>query len=166
MSMLEKGAPRPVTGRVVLFAILAFFGVVVGVNLVMARLAVSTFGGVETASAYKAGLAFRGEEQAAAEQAARHWQVDAQVRGRGDDTRTVALVVRDAAGRPLPGLEVRARLSHPTDARRDAVAQLSEEGGGRYTGILPAAAGQWDLVLDLSQGDSRLFRSRNRVQLD
>ena len=39
------GRPREITGRTVLFALLAFFGVVVGVNVVMARFAVTTFAG-------------------------------------------------------------------------------------------------------------------------
>ena len=50
--------PREVTGRMVLVCLVAFFAVVAGVNAVMIRAAVSTFGGVETESAYQAGLAF------------------------------------------------------------------------------------------------------------
>lgn len=156
---------RPITGRFVLVTLLSFFGVVVGVNVVMARLAVSTFGGVETASSYKAGLAFRSEELAAGEQAGRHWQVQAVITELGGEARTLTITARDAQGRPLTGLEADARLVHPTDARRDVDLTLDDLGGGTFRASTQAHAGNWDLVLDLSQGGNRLFRSKNRVQL-
>ena len=34
-----------------------------------------------------------------------------------------------------------------------------------FRGVTPAAAGQWDLVIELARDDERLFRSRNRVLL-
>ncbi|MEP9375131.1 FixH family protein [Aquabacter sp. CN5-332] len=162
---LSDRPPGEITGRFVLLCILGFFGIVIAVNVVMARYAVSTFGGVETASAYKAGLAFRGEELAAGQQAERQWQVEAQVRDFGAGERIIALTALDARGRPLMGLEATARLAHPTDARRDASVVLIDLGAGRYSATIEAAPGQWDLVVDLSQGGERLFRSRNRVQL-
>ncbi|MFG1421974.1 FixH family protein [Roseixanthobacter liquoris] len=161
---LAEKPPRELTGRMMLLIILAFFGVVVGVNVVMARFAVTTFGGVETESSYKAGLAFRSEEEAAAQQATRGWNVEADVESRGE-ARHVVLIVRDAAGKPLSGLDVTGRLFHPTDARGDVTLVLADIGGGRYTGAVTAHAGQWDLMLDLAQGGQRLFRSKNRVQL-
>ena len=45
----------------VLICLVAFFAVVAGVNGIMIRAAVSTFGGVETGNAYQAGLAFAQE---------------------------------------------------------------------------------------------------------
>ena len=50
--------PREVTGRTVLIWLLSFFGLVFAVNGVMIKVAASTFGGVEVASSYKAGLKF------------------------------------------------------------------------------------------------------------
>ena len=49
---------RELTGKHVLFCLVGFFAVVFAVNAVMMRAATSTFGGVETASSYKAGLMF------------------------------------------------------------------------------------------------------------
>ncbi len=97
----------------------------------MARLAVSTFGGVETASSYKAGLAFRSEEIAARSSR------PALARGGGDcrlggDGRIVTVTVRDAEGRPVSGLEAVARLSHPTDARRDVPLTFTDVGSGTF----------------------------------
>src|SRR5262245_65523050 len=73
------GGPRKVTGRMVLICLVAFFAVVTGVNAIMIAAAVSTFGGLETESAYQAGLAFARDRAAAAAQDSLHWQVKAKV---------------------------------------------------------------------------------------
>ena len=57
----------------------AFFAVVFGVNGFMAHEALSTFGGVETDSSYRAGQLFEHEVAMAKAQDAQHWQVDAKV---------------------------------------------------------------------------------------
>ena len=40
--MRRQQPPRPITGRMVFFMMVAFFGVVIGVNLIMMRLAIQT----------------------------------------------------------------------------------------------------------------------------
>ncbi len=158
--------PREITGRMVFAGLLAFFGVVIGVNMVMARYAVTTFAGVETESSYRAGLAFKGEEDRAAAQDARHWQVDVKIETLADGSRSLEARARDAAGRPINALGARALFARPTDARKDVVAQLEPLGEGVYRARgLAADAGQWTLILDFSQGADRVFRSKNKVQL-
>lgn len=158
-------APREITGRAVLLMLLAFFGVVFGVNAIMARFAVSTFAGVETESSYKAGLAFSAEREAAARQVALHWNVAVNLTSPGGDAREVVVRVLDGDGKPLSVLVADGELAHPTDARRDVALDLVPLGDGRYRARLKAGPGQWDLVVDFAQGGERLFRSRNRVQL-
>lgn len=158
-------APREITGRAVLLMLLAFFGVVIGVNMIMARYAVTTFAGVETESSYKAGLAFSAEREAAARQAALHWNVSVTFASPGGDAREVVVRVLDGAGKPLSVLDADGELAHPTDSRRDVALDLVPLGDGRYRARLAAGPGQWDLVVDFAQGGERLFRSRNRVQL-
>lgn len=159
------GRRRELTGRAVLAMLLAFFGVVFTVNFIMARFAVSTFAGVETESSYKAGLAFSAEYQAAERQVARHWKVDVAIGSAGEAGRDVLVTVRNADGKPLSDLIADGRFAHPTDARRDVDLDLQPLGDGRYRARAAAGPGQWDLVIDFAQGDERLFRSKNRVQL-
>ncbi|MFG1479685.1 FixH family protein [Xanthobacter sp. V4C-4] len=160
-----KGRPRELTGGMVLMVILAFFGLVVAVNVTMARFAVSTFAGLETESSYKAGLAFTKETNAAEAQNERRWSVDVDLKPLGGTARGIQLRVVDADGKPLSGLVADGRFAHPTDARRDVVLDLEPLGEGRYRATADAGAGQWDLVIDFTQGGERLFRSKNRVQL-
>lgn len=158
--------PREITGRMVLIALLAFFAVVAGANGALIYLATSTFGGVEVASSYKAGLTFQDELAAARAQDARRWQVTARLdRGR-DDGAEVTVQLRDATGRPIQGVAVAARLNHPADARRDHDVVLSAAGPGVFKGATDATpAAQWDLVIDVTRDGERVFRSKGRVGL-
>lgn len=154
-----------VTGRAVLFALIAFFGVVFTVNAIMVRAATSTFGGVETDSSYRTGLAFRNETEAARAQDARRWDVQTRIARDPSGDAVIEAAVRDAAGNVPTGLSVSTRLAHPTDARRDHAVPLDAEGGGRFRGRTGIDAGQWDLVIDITRNGERVFRSKNRVVL-
>lgn len=157
-------AARQVTGRMVLICLVAFFGVVAGINGIMIKLALSTFGGVETESAYQAGLAFAREAEAVARQDALHWQVRANVSTVADAT-LVELVARDASGRPLAGLEASVRLVHPTDRRADRDVPLDETATGTFRGRGEPLHGQWALLIELKRDETPVFRSRNRIFL-
>ena len=156
--------PREVTGRTVLACFVAFFVAVAGVNAIMIKTAVSTFGGVETESAYQAGLAFAKEIAAVAAQDALHWQIKGKLSEEAGAT-LVEVVVTDAANRPLAGLDAIARLVHPTDKRADLIIALHEEAAGLFRGHGEPVVGQWALVIELSREGNRMFRSRNRVFL-
>lgn len=156
--------PRPLTGRTVLLCLLGFFGVVALANAIMVRAAVSTFGGVETASSYQAGLAFARNAAAARAQDELHWQVKANVRLVADSV-VVEIDVRDVSGRPLTGLEADVVLHHPTDRRADQNVSLSEDTAGHFRGTAARFAGQRNVLIELSRGGERLFRSQNRVML-
>lgn len=154
----DEGKGRPLTGRAVLLGFVAFFGVVFTANFFLVRAAVTSFGGVETESSYKAGLAFRAESEAAAAQAARHWQVDAHVEpGRLD------VFARDAAGRPLADVVLAATLQHPTDRRRDVSLDPVPVSAGQWRASDVVVSGQWELVIEFTRAGERLFRSTNRV---
>jgi nitrogen fixation protein FixH len=157
--------PREITGRFVLFCFLGFFGVVFAVNAVMLRAATSTFGGVETQSSYKAGLAFKGEIAAARAQDALHWTVDAAVKRDRTGLAVVDISIRDAKGRAPERVAVVARLSHPTDARLDHFLDVTGSAFAGFSGTAAAGAGQWTLVVDVLRDGERVFRSRNRIVL-
>jgi nitrogen fixation protein FixH len=163
--MANQNTSRPpLTGRTVLISLLAFFGVVALANAIMIRAAVTTFSGVETGSAYQAGQNFKHETEAARAQQERHWQVRADVRP-ADGATLIEIDARDAAGQPLAGLEATAQLQHPTDRRADQAVALSEQTSGHFRGTAAPLAGQWDVLIDMSRGGERVFRSRNRVVL-
>lgn len=161
----DNRTPRPLTGRMVLFLLIAFFVIVSLANAVMIRAAISTFSGVETGSAYQAGLTFERDVQDARAQDALHWQVKANLRPAAGTT-ALEVEARDGSNRPLTGLQATAHLSHPTDRRADRDVSLSETASGHFAGTDATPAGQWDLIIELSREGQRMFRSRNRVVLN
>ena len=156
---------RELTGRHVLVGLLVFFGVVFAVNGVLVRAAISTFGGVETASSYKAGLQFEHEVAVAERQDALHWQVSGTLTRDGAGQAVLDVTARDARGAALAGLTADARLAHPADERLDRVIAVRTVAAGVFHGQAAAQPGQWDLIVDLYRGDRRLFRSQGRVTL-
>jgi nitrogen fixation protein FixH len=160
-------SPQPLTGGKVLAILIAFFGVVIGVNVTMMKLAILTLPGTEVDSAYSASLAYGKEIAKAHEQRARNWKVDAHVERSGQGGATLEVEARDSFGRPMSGLKFHGRFERPTDRRADLPVALAEVGIGIYRGSADAVApGQWDLVLEGVAAGQRLFLSRNRVLLN
>jgi nitrogen fixation protein FixH len=165
--MNQARPTRPITGRMVFFAMVAFFGVVIGVNVVMMRLAIQTLPGTEVDSAYSASLAYQQEIATAHAQSARNWKVDAHVERSGQGGATLQVEARDNSGRPMSGLKFQGRFERPTDRRADQPIELAEVRIGIYRGNAETIApGQWDLVLEGVARGQRLFLSRNRVVLN
>ena len=155
--------PGEITGRMVLGLMLAFFAVIIGVNTFMVHEALSTFGGVDTESSYRAGQMYEHDAEMAKAQDAQHWQVEAKVTPAADGTAVIDIAARDAAGVPLSGMTATAMLARPTDRRLDRTVTVNENAAGRYRGTTPILAGQWDLVIELSRQGDRVFRSQNRI---
>jgi len=163
--LAKQKQARILTGRHVLQWLVAFFGIVLAVNGVLVRAAISTFGGVETLSSYRAGLQFEQEVGLVARQDALHWQVSGTLTRDGTGVAVLDVTVRDAQGTPLSGLTADARLAHPADDRLDRVIAVRSVAGGVFHGAAEAQPGQWELIVDLYRGDQRVFRSRSRVSL-
>lgn len=165
--MQNESAPRtggrPLTGRMVLFMLLAFFGVVIGVNLVMFRLASATFSGLGDKNAYIAGISYNKALAAAREQDTRGWKVDVALQ-RVAQGRSVVRVVRSDAG-ALANLEVTVRFEHPSTGRMDRAVTLAPAGSQAWRGALDLPAGVWDIEIQMRSGGSIVFLSRDRVQV-
>jgi nitrogen fixation protein FixH len=162
MMLARTGRSFVVTGRFVLFCLVGFFVSVAAVNAVMIRFAVSTFGGVETESAYKAGLAFRAEIDASVAQSARSWKVDARI-AESREGAVIHVTVRDRTDLPVPHLVARIGLEHPADRRRDVAMAVSEQSAGNFRTLAKRASGRRILVIELSRDGERVFRSVNPV---
>jgi nitrogen fixation protein FixH len=165
--MFSRPSHRQLTGRMVLAMLLAFFGVVIAVNVTMMKLAIGTLPGTEVDSAYSASLGYEKEIAAARAQDARRWEVDAHVERAAGGAALLQLTAHDKEGRPVTGLKFAGRFERPADKRADQAIELSEVGVGVYRGRLDAVApGQWDLVLEGDQGGQRMFLSKNRLLLN
>lgn len=90
---------RPFTGWHMVAIMIGFFGLIVAVNVTMARFAVSSFGGVVVDNSYVASQRYNGWLQAAADQQALGWQVTPRIDADG----RLHIVAHDASGQPING---------------------------------------------------------------
>ncbi|GEO81060.1 FixH family protein [Pararhodospirillum oryzae] len=153
------------------------FGIVVAVNMVMLVLAVRTFGGVSTPTAYVEGLAYNHEIATARAEASLGWSAEVQVtpavsapgvRGaEGPWPVRIAARVVDASGQPVEGLDVDAVLRRPSDASLDRPLALASLGQGRWQGALDLPApGLWELRFVARKAEGGVARVRQRVVID
>ncbi len=162
-TLATKRSSRPITGRTVLLYFVSFFGIIFAMNFYMVRVAISSFSGVETESAYKAGLSFKNDVAAAHAQDARHWSVEAFLQH--GEASGITIAARDAQGQVLTGLTPEIRLAHPTDKRRDVPLEFVELTPGQFKSLIPMPEGQWDLVIGLKRETEIVFRSKSRISL-
>lgn len=158
-------APRKITGRFVLVAFILFFGTIGAVNGVMMTLAFQTMPGLDVRNGYDASQRYNGEISAMRDQATRGWAADVGLILRGTDA-PVSVMLADAGGQPVNGLELSARLSHPADRKIDHEIKLVQAPDGSYRGnFANVTRGAWDISVDARRGDTRVYTSRSRVFL-
>ena len=139
-------AAVPLKGRHVLLALIGFFTIVFAANGVMIYLAVSTFGGLDTADAYRKGLAYNERVAAAESQAKLGWRDEIAYL---PEARRLRVALTDAAGKAVSGLAVTAHLHRPATNRFDEELVLEQTGPGTYeVSAADLAAGWWTVDVE------------------
>lgn len=151
MTQIRRTA-RPFTGKHITLILVGFFAVVIAVNVLMARLATSTFGGVVVENSYVASQQFNGWLKEASAEQALGWKADI---GRDEQGR-VAITLRDSMGRAIAAAKVTAIAEHPLGQRPEADLMLRETAPGTYAA--PLAAGRWRLRV-MVEADGKVWRT-------
>jgi len=140
------------TGRHMAVTLVAFFGVVIAVNVTMARYATSTFGGVVVENSYVASQHFSKWMEAGRRQRALGW--DATVARNGDDLEIAA----QRHGAPVVDARVTAVAAHPLGRLPERQLTFRQVAPGRYRALEAVPAGRWRMTLTVTaQGDSAHF---------
>jgi nitrogen fixation protein FixH len=139
---------------------IAFFGVVIAVNVTMATLAVESFTGVVVENGYVASQQFnrwiaRGEAEAAI-----GWKATASTSGGVPE-----VAVTDAQGHPLAGASVTLHLHHPLRADDARLVALAERAPGRYAAAASLPRGQWEATIRIVK-DGRTVHVRDRLVVE
>lgn len=135
----QAGSRRRLTGKHVALIFVSFFGVVIAVNLLMARLATSTFGGVVVENSYVASQHFNRWLDEAERENALGWKASIHRDAAGHAT--IALV--DSLGQPLKGAKVAVNAVHPLGRQPDHELSVQEVAPGIFSA--PLVAGRWRL---------------------
>jgi nitrogen fixation protein FixH len=157
MTQTAPGAARAFTGRHMLLTLVAFFGVVVAVNLLMAVMAGRSWTGLAVKSAYVASQHYNEVLDEARRQHERGWAASL-----GLHAGTPVVSLRDRNGSPVSGLVLAARFERATHEGADVSLDLSERGAGVYVADRPLAAGLW-LARVESRAQGQDFRQEFRL---
>ena len=153
------------TGRFVLLAIISFFVVVMGVNGIMAYLAVETFSGIQSEKPYENGLAFNRDIARARVQDAQGWNVSEEISRSPSGEVSIDMSIADSSNQIVVGLTVASILKSPVDSRIDCKLVLTDQMNGHYTGVTQCVAGQWDVESIARRDGDIVYRSTNRIIL-
>lgn len=153
--------PFTVKGRHVLFGVLGFFTVVVGLDSLFVVWAVQTFPGEVSSRAYEDGLAYNQAIAARKAQASLGWTAKV---AQGARPGEVSVALSDAAGKPIEGLAVAARFTRPATEEGALTTTLrASTTPGTYAGAGSAEPGAWDLHLTATDRDGRRFEAERRL---
>lgn len=141
----------PLTGRKVLIITVSAFAVIIGVNVLMAVKAITTFPGLEVQNSYVASQTFEAERAA---QQKLGWSL-AQDYADG----VLTLSFRDRDGLPVQVEGLTATLGRTTEAGADRQPDFTWTGTG-YAAEERLAPGKWMLLLEAFASDGTRFHQR------
>ncbi len=143
-------ASKRFTGYHMAAILVAFFGVVIAVNLVMARFAIGTFGGTVVDNSYVASQQYNSWLRAARAQKALGWTTRLTLDG---DRSPQLAVTRDGA--PLAGLTATGTATHPLGRAPDIALTFYTDGDHVLRAHQSLPPGRWQVRIALQQGPTQ-----------
>lgn len=145
--MSMASTQKEIKGGHVLAMLLAFFGVIITVNMVMAYFANSTWSGLVVKNGYVASQEFNTNLARAKAQDALGWDV-----GFTFDKSSVKVTFTDANGAKIDNLDLAGRLQRTVTDKEDQVLTFGWMGSGVYSAPARLAPGLWEVEID-GKGD-------------
>jgi len=152
---MPQANQRPFTGRHMAAILVGFFGVVIAVNLLNARYASSTFGGVVVENSYVASQGFNKWLDEAKSEKTLGWDEVTTWRPDG----RVAVAVRGAPAATV----LKAMARHPLGRLPNRALTFDRTASGAYLSRQALPDGRWDLRLTLA-ADGHIWRREERLQ--
>lgn len=155
--MSAQQAPRgkAFTGWHMAVILLSAFAVVLAVNITMAHLATSTFGGEVVENSYVASQDFNRWLDEAAREKALGWKVAVLRRSDGKVAAQLTGVPRHAS--------VAALARHPLGRKADIALTFAQDATGAYVSDRPLPEGRWILRFDVEAG-GRSWHGQDQVE--
>lgn len=144
------------TGRHMLIVMIAFFGVIIGVNLLLATVASRSWTGLVVDNSYVASQNFNAELDASRAQAKLGWKSRLLI-----DGQAATVIFSDENG-VLEALTVTLELSRPTHEAADRSIELSEAESGQYRAPVRLDPGVWNAELIAVSPAGDTFREHHR----
>ena len=152
--------PRAFTGRHMLAAMVAFFGVIVAVNLAMATFAMKSWTGVVVQNSYVASQEFNDRAEAGRAQAALGWQSELAY---SNGELRYRLVHDNGSAVALTNLQV--TLGRPAYEADDATIVLAPTDGGGFGSNIKLGDGQWIVRVSAEAGLAEPWLDIRRIHV-
>lgn len=148
------------TGWHMLAIMLAFFGVIIAVNVTMATFARTSWTGFVVENSYVASQQFNARMAETRAQAALGWQGKLSLH---DGYAFYELT--DRGGRAVSLKGVALTFKRPVDDREDTRIVLTRDGDGTYRADQPIADGAWLVEVEADAGLAKPYREALRIQV-
>jgi nitrogen fixation protein FixH len=160
--MIGSKAPKrewQFTGWHMLFSMLAFFGVIITVNMTMAVLAGRSWTGLVVKNSYVASQHFNEDLVEARRQAARGWRGQLVVEPSG-----LNFELTDRTGKPVMLGDLTASVGRPASEAYDQTVVLKPVAQGRYRGDVALGPGIWAIKITGGSGENS-YRRDERIEV-
>ncbi len=142
------------TGKHVFVITASAFAVIIGVNIILAVKAVSTFPGLEVDNSYVASQGFNARKAA---QETLGWSMTP-----GYDQGRMTLAFHGADGQPVQVQDLQVLVGRTTEAKDDAFPVFARD-GDLYAADLPLGKGKWMIRVTAKSADGTLFEQRSEL---
>ncbi|WP_439501392.1 FixH family protein [Aminobacter ciceronei] len=150
--------PRAFTGRHMLAIMVAFFGVIIAVNLLMATFARTSWTGLVVQNTYVASQQFNERVAEQRAQAALGWKGKLTIVN-GE----IHYSLTDAAGAPVAIDSVTASFRRPAYEAEDWQVSLQREADGTFSIATPLRDGIWIVSTEASVANREPYREARRI---
>ncbi len=142
-----------ITGRMVLVFTVSAFAVIIGVNVLMAYKAISTFPGLEVSNSYVASQSFDADRAA---QTALGWELLPEY---DKEAKELRLTFTDRGGFPAEVTSLAVMVGRTTESREDRRPEFLRE-AGIFVAPLDLPTGKWMMQVEAMAVDGTAFRQR------
>lgn len=161
MTSMAKKSEFRITGRMVLFGMIAFYAVIMAVNGVFMFFALNTWPGLTDGNAYKNGLAYNRTLADGERQSLLGWKTQARI-----DGETLSIVLAGKDGSPMNDATITANAARPVGEAHATPLIFAPVGDGVYTTRFAAPlAGRWKVDLHIRAGNDN-FRAVHEVMVE
>lgn len=153
------------TGWHVLACLTVFFGVMIAANGVFLYYALTTFTGIETADAYRKGVAYNERLEDARQLDKLGWQGSLKAANGG-----IEFTLNSSDGKPLRGIRVTGKVGRPATDAFDQTIAFEDAGAGRYLSEpVTLAPGNWIVTVEAHDANAndlpRRYQMKERLWL-
>lgn len=149
---------REFTGRHMLMIMLAFFGVIITVNVVMARFAVTSWTGLVVENSYVASQQFNEKMVAVRTQNDLGWVPKLEIA-----SGKIIFTLNDRIGNPVTMTSGKATFQHPTFEAADWSTSLQPSGNGQLSAVSAISPGVWVVNVEIDCGLTVPYRHSERI---